>query len=93
MALDRTSSTDGTTYWVSDKQPLTDIENWRQVTRANFQKLLVAAADRFPAYDPAANEKQSHITILMHGFNNKGLDRGVLDTLGYTKGVAWPKAQ
>jgi esterase/lipase superfamily enzyme len=62
-------STDGMTYWVSDKQPLTDIKNWRQVTRANFQKLLVTAADKFPAHDPAENEKQSHVTILVHGFN------------------------
>ncbi len=35
---------DGVTYWVSDKQPLTDIKNWRKVTATNFQKLLVAAA-------------------------------------------------
>jgi esterase/lipase superfamily enzyme len=62
---------DGVTYWVSDKQPLTDINNWRKVTAANFQKLLVAAADNFPAHDPAENEKQSHVTILVHGFNNK----------------------
>src|SRR5881409_1497390 len=62
-------NTDGMTYWVSDKQPLTDIKNWRQVTRANFQKLLVTAADKFPAHDPAENEKQSHVTILVHGFN------------------------
>ena len=64
-------NTAGLTYWVSDKQPLADIKNWRQVTQANFQKLLVAAADKFPAHDPAENEKQSHVTILVHGFNNK----------------------
>jgi len=29
---------DGVTYWVSDKQPLTEINNWRKVTAANFQK-------------------------------------------------------
>jgi esterase/lipase superfamily enzyme len=59
----------GVTYWVSDKLPLTDIKNWRQVTGANFQKLLVAAADKFPAHDQAENEKQSHVTILVHGYN------------------------
>jgi hypothetical protein len=58
-------TTDGMTYWVSDKQPLTDIKNWRKVTAANFQKLLVAAADRFPTYNQAENEKQSHVTILV----------------------------
>jgi hypothetical protein len=67
--LDLTISTDGTTYWVSDKQPLTDIKNWRKVTAANFQKLLVGAADKFPKYDLAENEKQSHVTILVHGYN------------------------
>src|SRR5438067_13112417 len=63
-------STDGMTYWASDKQPLTDIKNWKQITQANFQKLLVAAADKFPAHDPAENEKQSHVTILVHGLNH-----------------------
>src|SRR2546430_10861436 len=62
-------STDGMTYWVTDKQPLTDINNWRKVTAANFQKLLVAASDKFPKYDQAENEKQSHVTILVHGYN------------------------
>jgi esterase/lipase superfamily enzyme len=64
-------NTAGVTYWVSDKVPLTDINNWQKVTAANFKKLLVAAADQFPAYDLAENEKQSHVTILVHGFNNK----------------------
>jgi hypothetical protein len=64
-------NTAGLTYWVSDKQPLTDIKNWRQVAQANFQKLLVGAADKFPAHDPAENEQQSHVTILVHGFSNK----------------------
>ena len=62
---------DGVTYWVSDKVPLSDLNNWRQVTRNNFQKLLVAAADKFPAFSPEDNEKQSHVTILAHGFNNR----------------------
>jgi esterase/lipase superfamily enzyme len=62
---------DGVTYWISDDQPLTDIKSWQQVTRANFQKLLISAADKFPAYDPAENERQSHVTILVHGFNNR----------------------
>ena len=62
---------DGVTFWVSDKSLLTDIKSWRKVTATNFEKLLVAAADKFPAHDPAENEKQSHVTILVHGFNNK----------------------
>ena len=48
---------DGFAYWVSDKLPLTEIKNRRKVTTANFQKLLVAAADKFSANDLAENEK------------------------------------
>ncbi len=62
---------DGVTYWVSDKQPLTDIKNWQKVTGGNFQKLLVAASDKFPALPPGEHEDQSHVTLLVHGFNNK----------------------
>jgi esterase/lipase superfamily enzyme len=61
----------GLTYWVSDDQPLTNINTWQKVTAANFQKLLISAADKFPALDPAENQKQSHVTLLVHGFNNK----------------------
>ncbi len=39
-------NTDGMSYWVSDKQPLTDIKNWRQIAQANFKKLLVAVTAR-----------------------------------------------
>src|SRR5213592_278569 len=43
---------DGVTYWVSDKQPLTDIKNWRQVTGFNFQKLLeIEPSDLTPILD------------------------------------------
>src|SRR5436853_7193106 len=60
---------DGVTYVDTDKQLHTVIKHWRQVTSPKFQKLLVAAADKFPAHDQAENEKQSHVTILVHGFN------------------------
>jgi esterase/lipase superfamily enzyme len=30
---------------------------------------LVIASDKFPEDDPAENEKQTHVTILVHGFN------------------------
>src|SRR6266404_4304236 len=45
--------------------------NTAGVTYWVSDKLPLTAADQFPAYDPAENEKQSHVTILVHGFNNK----------------------
>ncbi len=62
----------GMTFWVSDTtKPLADINNWQKVSGGNFQKLLVAAADEFPDVEHGENEKQSHVTILVHGYNNQ----------------------
>jgi esterase/lipase superfamily enzyme len=60
---------DGLTYWVSDKTPLNNISNWQKVTATNFRRLLAAAADAFPALPHGENENQSHVSILVHGFN------------------------
>jgi esterase/lipase superfamily enzyme len=57
----------GLTYWVSEGGDLTNIASWQKVTATNFQTLLAAAADQFP--DDVPSEQQSHVTILVHGFN------------------------
>jgi esterase/lipase superfamily enzyme len=59
----------GLTYYVSDAGPLNNIANWRKVTPTQFRTLLAAAADAFPALPQGQNEQQSHVTILVHGFN------------------------
>jgi esterase/lipase superfamily enzyme len=59
----------GVTYWVTDTTPLNNIDNWTNVTRSKFQTLLAAAADAFPALPPGDNQDQSHVTILVHGYN------------------------
>lgn len=57
----------GLTYWVSEGGDLTNIASWQKVSAASFQTLLAAAADQFP--DNVPSEQQSHVTILVHGFN------------------------
>src|ERR1700719_440493 len=58
----------GLTYWISDGGDLTPIANWKRVvTTKAFQDLLAAAAAQFP--DNVPNEQQSHVTLLVHGFN------------------------
>ncbi len=59
----------GLSYFVSDRGPLDNIANWRKVTPTQFRTLLAAAADAFPALPHGDNENQSHVTILVHGFN------------------------
>ena len=59
----------GLTYFVSDAGPLNNINNWQKVSPTQFRSLLAGAADAFPALPQYQNEKQSHVTILVHGFN------------------------
>jgi esterase/lipase superfamily enzyme len=59
----------GLTYFVSDGGPLNNINNWQRVSPTQFRTLLAAAADAFPALTQGQNEQQSHVTILLHGFN------------------------
>jgi len=62
-------NTKGLTYFVSDGGALDKIGSWTKVPPASFQKLLAGAADSFPDLDPADNENQSHVALLIHGFN------------------------
>jgi len=57
-------------YFVADHGPLDDLNNWRPVSAGDFKKRLIAAADQFPSLEPGANEQQSHVTFLIHGYNN-----------------------
>ena len=59
----------GLSYFVSDGGPLNSINNWRRVSPTQFRTLLAGAADAFPALTQGQNEQQSHVTILVHGFN------------------------
>src|ERR1700709_2813984 len=59
----------GLSYFVSDAGPLNDITNWKKISPQSFQTQLAAAADQFPRLPDGENEKQSHVTILIHGFN------------------------
>jgi len=63
-------------YFVSDngydggQDPLANLKQWQSVSANDFKTLLAAAADQFPALEPGDNEKQSHVTFLIHGYNN-----------------------
>jgi esterase/lipase superfamily enzyme len=57
-------------YFVSDQGPLDNFSNWQNVSADAFKKLLVGAADQFPALAHGENEKQSHVTFFIHCYNN-----------------------
>jgi len=77
MISDRKAEDDGfatergpLTYWTSNEGPLDEFGNWKQVTADQFQKLLVAAANKFPAKPHDENEEQCHVNFFVHGYNN-----------------------
>lgn len=57
-------------YFVSDQGPLDNFKNWQNLSADAFKKLLAGAADQFPALAHGENEKQSHVTFFIHGYNN-----------------------
>ena len=57
-------------FYVSDSAPLDNFSNWQLVSTDAFKKLLIGAADTFPALAHGQNEKQSHVTFFVHGYNN-----------------------
>lgn len=65
----------GLSFWTSDGGPLDTLKSWRQVKPAQFQKQLVAAADKFPPLtNLAEHEAQKHVTLFIHGYNNDWQD-------------------
>lgn len=62
-------NTKGLTYFVSDGTKLDQIDSWSKLSASAFQTQLAAAANAFPMLSPAENEQQSHVTLLIHGFN------------------------
>lgn len=89
-------------YWVSDHGPLDNFANWNQVSAEDFKNRLVAAADQFPSIAGGNNEQQSHVTFLVHGYNNGWDDAARLyeklctalysgaDSLGICISFDWP---
>ncbi|HUE35941.1 MAG TPA: alpha/beta hydrolase [Candidatus Acidoferrum sp.] len=89
-------------YDASRQNPLDNLKVWQSVTVDDFQQKLIAAADQFPLLTHAANEDQSHVTFLIHGYNNGWLDAANLyqkvcnslysgaDSLGLCISFDWP---
>lgn len=46
------------------------ISNWTRVTEAEFRKQLTEAAQKFPLLSDEENEKQKHVSLFVHGYNN-----------------------
>lgn len=54
--------------------PLREIASWTRRTAVQFRQELIAAADAFPFFAENENEKQKHVTVFVHGYNNDWTD-------------------
>lgn len=63
-------------YWVSEGAgELTNRASWDPRSPSQFRKELQAVADGFPLIsDPAEHERQRHVTLFVHGYNNDWQD-------------------
>jgi esterase/lipase superfamily enzyme len=65
----------GLTYWLADGLPLDQLKTWSKVSRNRFRSELIAAADAFPLIaESAEHERQKHVSIFVHGYNNDWAD-------------------
>src|SRR4051812_44267300 len=71
-----TGLADKLSFYVSDSTgDIGKFGEWKRCKDADaFTKLLVAAAQRFPAVALKDHERQKHVTLFVHGYNNKWFD-------------------
>jgi esterase/lipase superfamily enzyme len=62
------------TYYVSEADDLTVLKNWNSVTAGEFRDQLVALAGKFPSVEEEHNERQQHVSLFIHGYNNDWQD-------------------
>ena len=61
-------------YYTSDKAKLDQLDSWTPRSPAEFRKDLAATADAFPLIPETEHEKQKHMTVFVHGYNNSWQD-------------------
>lgn len=66
--------TDELSFLTADDGPLDELKTWTKRTAKQFRDALIAAADDFPLFPDSAHEKQKHVTVFVHGYNNDWRD-------------------
>jgi esterase/lipase superfamily enzyme len=58
------------TFYTNVKDGVDRFQNWTKRPAAEFRKELAAAADAFPLIPETEHEKQKHVSVFVHGYNN-----------------------
>ena len=61
-------------FYISNKTTLRSLDDWTELPQDQFRDTLVRIAAKFPLFDESENEKQKHISLFIHGYNNNWLE-------------------
>jgi esterase/lipase superfamily enzyme len=57
-------------YWTTSSNNVDKLSSWSEVSADRFKRELVAVTGKFPLKSDEEHEKQKHLTLFIHGFNN-----------------------
>ena len=66
--------TEKLSFFVTDRGPVDQFTRWTPRTRQQFTDALMARCDTFPFIPDAEHERQKHVTLFVHGYNNDWKD-------------------
>lgn len=57
-------------FYVTDSLEVKVLKNWTSISEKEFRTMLAEAADGFNLYPENEHEKQKHVSVFVHGYNN-----------------------
>jgi len=61
-------------YYTAERGPIDRFTTWRPRMEKQFRQELTAQADAFPLVPEGEHERQKHVTLFVHGYNNDWMD-------------------
>lgn len=73
-------------FFTTDSNAVDKLTNWTSRTAKQFRDELLAVANAFPLVPETEHERQKHVTLFIHGYNNTWEDaakryKGITDSL------------
>ena len=65
---------DKLSYYTAERGPVDQFTTWTARTPVDFRQALAAQADTFPLIPESDHERQKHVTLFVHGYNNDWKD-------------------
>ena len=69
-----TGRVDQLSFYTANAGTIDNLTTWKRRTRQQFSAELAASADTFPLIPDTDHERQKHVTLFVHGYNNDWRD-------------------